>query len=254
MNGTLFNCNSNGLEIDNMSEVQSVSNLKNLARKANLSGVEIAKQMGFRPETVSRHLNGRQNISIDDAIKYSKILNCTAEEILFKRSMCPIMGEMTNDGVLHMYGEDESKRVYLAGPFNFTENHGAYFVPKWFAKKKNAICIVNKKPIEKKYVHEQCIGQPSICKIKNSKRLNLDGSPIIVGYPFENSDFETYTIRRMTAIVSSYQGKKITYPTTLDDHEPLQKNYNKVELEWATPAGMMLYDPESWGFEIVKDH
>ena len=61
MSGTPFICNSNGLEIDNMSEVQSASNLKNLARKANLSGVEIAKQMGFRPETVSRHLNGRQN-------------------------------------------------------------------------------------------------------------------------------------------------------------------------------------------------
>ena len=50
---------------EDMTEQQTTGNLKALARRAGLSGVQIAEQMGLRPETVSRHLNGKQNISIE---------------------------------------------------------------------------------------------------------------------------------------------------------------------------------------------
>ena len=121
---------------DDMTEVQTVSNLKQLSKRAGMSGVQIAEQMGLRPETVSRHLNGKQNISIEDAIKYAKILGCSPEEILFQRSMCPIIGSLSTAGVLDMFGQDESKQRFLAGPLSFQPYHAAYFAPGWFTKKK----------------------------------------------------------------------------------------------------------------------
>ena len=247
MNDGYYNCE---VDLEHMSEVQSVSNLKNLAKKANLSGVEIAKQMGFAPETVSRHLNGRQKISIDDAIKYGRILNCSPEEILFKRSMCPIIGETSTAGVTELFGEDESKRLYLAGPYNFTENHAAIFVPNWFSRKQRAICVVPKKPIIKNYVHDKAMGHPSIISIKN-----YDGqkgkSRIVVGFVFENADFSTYTVRRMQNVVEQMKDKPEKKAVQYPD---FASTYSKAELNWATPTRLMLYDPEAEGFEIITDH
>mgnify|MGYP003132842260 CR=1 FL=1 len=254
MNGISYNCTTNELGIDNMSEVQSVSNLKSLAKKANLSGVEIAKQMGFRPETVSRHLNGRQNISIDDAIKYSRILNCTPEEILFKRSMCPMIGELNPDGIMTLFNEDESKRRYLVGPHTFGDNDAAYFVPKWFNTRKTAITIINRRPILKRYVDDQCIGNISLCCLKPNEKGKDQLPRFIVGVPFE-IEYSKFTVRRMTSMVKAFTDTKNTkYPYTLENKHPDQTHYNNVELEWATPADMTIYDPGRKGFDIIKDH
>ena len=246
MNGFFYKCRS---EVSQMAEVQSVSNLKGLARKANLSGVQIAELMGFRPETVSRHLNGKQTISIEDAIKYAKILSCSAEEILFKRSLCPIIGEMDGEGDLHLFGEDENKKIYLAGPYSFHEDHIAYTIPKWFNRKTTAICILNKKPMDGNYVSENGIGHISLCK---TTATNTQKSEIFVGYPFENSDMETYTVRRLKNLTNSQLGKSGPMNMTVLDKSDVK--YSKVHLDWVCPTELALYRPDLSGFEIVKDH
>jgi len=235
---------------DDMTEVQTVSNLKQLSKRAGMSGVQIAEQMGLRPETVSRHLNGKQNISIEDAIKYAKILGCSPEEILFQRSMCPIIGSLSTAGVLDMFGQDESKQRFLAGPLSFQPYHAAYFAPGWFTKKKTAIAIVDRRPIDKRYVHDQSVGQISICMVKNC--CGSGKNIAVCGYPFENSDFKTHTVRRIINMVEAMQSKdtkkKVQYPTSENDFMP------NCTLQWATPVRFMLYDPAAEGFEILKDN
>ncbi len=233
-----------------MTEQQTTGNLKALARRAGLSGVQIAEQMGMRPETISRHLNGKQNISIEDAMRYAKILNCTPEEILFQRSMCPIIGELAPSGIFTHYGQNESKIRYLAGPLSFQSYHGAYFVPGWFTKKRTAICIIDTRPIDKRYVHNQAVGQISLNCIKG---LGEDGKDVtVLGYPFENSDFKTYTVRRIVNMVDSMQKnetkKHVKYPIMEKDYLP------ECELIWSVPIWMTLYDPPALGFECVKDN
>ena len=102
---------------EDMTEQQTTGNLKALARRAGLSGVQIAEQMGLRPETVSRHLNGKQNISIEDAMRYAKILGCTAEEILFQRSLCPIMRQAYNRRHLSALRTKRIKNKLFSRPF-----------------------------------------------------------------------------------------------------------------------------------------
>ena len=234
---------------DDMTEQQTTGNLKALAKRASLSGVQIAEQMGLRPETVSRHLNGKQNISIEDAMRYAKILGCTAEEILFQRSLCPIIGEMATTGIFTHYGQNESKINYLAGPISFQSFHGAYSCPGWFAKKKTAIAVIDTRPIDKRYIHNQTVGQISLNCIKNFQ----DGKDVtVLGYPFENSDFKTYTIRRIINMVDAVQErdrkKPVKYPLLDKDFLP------DCELVWSVPVLMMIYDPGAMGFECVKDN
>lgn len=236
---------------DPMTELQSVTNLKQLAKKAGISGVQIAEQMGFRPETVSRHLNGKQTISIDDAIKYARILNCSAEEILFKRSMCPLIGELdANTGIFKSFGEDESKRRYLAGPFNFTASDAAYFSPGWFSPKKTSIAILDSRPIVKNYIHDQSVGQISLCQAKIQNKIET-----LLAYPFENADFETYTLRKLISVVSGMGNKHGSRALQSPTSKPLKDGvYESVELIWATPLKAVIYDPPTSGFEIVKDN
>ena len=234
---------------DDMTEQQTTGNLKALAKRASLSGVQIAEQMGLRPETVSRHLNGKQNISIEDAMRYAKILGCTAEEILFQRSLCPIIGELAPTGMFTHYGQNESKINYLAGPISFQSFHGAYSCPGWFAKKKTAIAVIDTRPIDKRYIHNQTVGQISLNCIKNFQ----DGKDVtVLGYPFENSDFKTYTIRRIINMVDAVQErdrkKPVKYPLLDKDFLP------DCELLWSVPVSMMIYDPAAMGFECVKDN
>ena len=72
------------------------------------------------------------------------------------------------------------------------------------------------------------------------------------GYPFENSDFSTHTVRRIVNMVEAMQSidrkKSATYPLTEKDYMP------KCELVWSTPVLFMFYDPPQTGFEIVKDN
>jgi transcriptional regulator with XRE-family HTH domain len=235
---------------DAMTELQSVTNLKQLAKKAGISGVQIAEQMGFRPETVSRHLNGKQTISIDDAIKYARILNCSAEEILFKRSMCPIVGDLDKTGNFTSYGEDESKRSYLAGPYNFSPNDAAYFTAGWFSPKKTSIAIFDSKPIAKKYIHDQSVGQISLCQAKIENKIQT-----VLAYPFENADFETYTLRKLVSVVSAMGKSNETRPLHNTTSKPLKNGiFESVDLIWATPLKAVIYDPPTSGFEIVKDN
>ena len=234
---------------NDMTEPQTTGNLKALAKRASLSGVQIAEQMGLRPETVSRHLNGKQNISIEDAMRYAKILGCTAEEILFQRSLCPIIGELAPSGVFTHYGQNESKINYLAGPISFQSYHGAYSCPGWFAKKVTSIAVIDTRPIEKRYIHNQTVGQISLNCIKNFQ----DGKDVtVLGYPFENSDFRTYTIRRIINMVDAVQErdrkKPVKYPLLDKDFLP------DCELLWSVPVSMMIYDPAAMGFECVKDN
>lgn len=239
---------------DEMTELQSVTNLKQLAKKANISGVQIAEQMGFRPETVSRHLNGKQTISIDDAIKYARILNCSAEEILFKRSMCPIIGSIDTDGTFESFGEDESKRSFLAGRLSFAPNDAAYFAPGWFSPKTTSIAVIDAKPITKKYIHDQSIGKISLCQAQINNKIQT-----ILAYPFENSDFETYTLRLLCSVVSGLSandgdmksGNKKISPTTMPNTTAIVTN---AKLLWATPIQHQIYDPILSGYEIIKDN
>ncbi len=86
------------------------NNLKHFIRLSGLTQIQVAKQKGIQPESLSRHISGRSQFSIQDAIEYAEILGCTAEQLLFERKPMPIIGECVSGSVVKYYDESEPKR------------------------------------------------------------------------------------------------------------------------------------------------
>ena len=70
------------------------NNLKHYIRLSGKTQIQVAKEKGCVPESISRHISGRSQFSVQDAIEYAAILNCTPEQLLFERKPMPILGEM----------------------------------------------------------------------------------------------------------------------------------------------------------------
>ena len=129
--------------------------LKELAAKSGLTGREIAKQLDVTPETVSRHMNGRTAMSFDDAARYSELIGCSPEALIFEPKGIDVIGEIQPD--------------YSVQTFNIIDGH------------KTAIGLV--------YPDQIKVGEPATYSVSNTrtgmplKNLNIVwATPILTIY------------------------------------------------------------------------
>ena len=66
--------------------------LEEMINQSGMTKREVAKAMGLRPETVSRHINHKINVGCDDLEKYTKILKCNFLDFFVDRSIAQIIG------------------------------------------------------------------------------------------------------------------------------------------------------------------
>jgi hypothetical protein len=76
----------------NKSKSNNVSLLQVAANNMGLTNIELAEQLEKRPESISRHMNGKTQISIEDAEMYGKLLNIPPAILLFPPDPVQIMG------------------------------------------------------------------------------------------------------------------------------------------------------------------
>ena len=69
------------------------NNLENCIRKAGKAKKEVAVAKGVTPETLSRHMHGRIQMTMLDAEEYARILNVPVQRILFKEEPIPVIGD-----------------------------------------------------------------------------------------------------------------------------------------------------------------
>ena len=69
------------------------NNLLDIIQQSGYTNKEIAEKRGVTPETLSRHMHGHINMSIQDIEAYAEILKVTPQSILFNESPIPIIGE-----------------------------------------------------------------------------------------------------------------------------------------------------------------
>ena len=81
---------------NNLSAVVAAFKLKN----PDESNKTIAAKKGVTPETVSRHVHSKIDMSMGDINDYAKILGCTEFDILFKNPPIPVMG------CVHAYSDE----------------------------------------------------------------------------------------------------------------------------------------------------
>ena len=226
------------------------NNLDAMILKSGLTRRVVAEEKGVTPETVSRHIHGKIQLSLNDAEDYSKILACSPQEIMFKADPIPIIAYLHYDvdglceydlisdrkdnpsaKIAKRNAEHCEGMVYLPGQHSFkvgaiifsfhTDYSGMWST--W----RNAITIVTLDPITDKRVSDCSIQQASYVKIKDGPMSFGDVYPEPKG---------TYTIHNPWR------------QDLLSDGIEMQRNQ---KLEWATPAITTYWQPKLRGIDII---
>ena len=228
------------------------NNLDAMILKSGLTRRVVAEEKGVTPETVSRHIHGKIQLSLNDAEDYSKILPCPPQEIMFKADPIPIIAYLhyNIDGlceydlisdrkdnpsakIAKRNAEHCEGMVYLPGLHAFPVGAVIFsFHPDYsgmWSTWRNAITIVSLDPITDKRVSECSIQQASYVKIK-------DG-PMTFGdvYPEPGQSYTVHNPWRQDL---------------LSDGIEMQRN---LKLEWATPSVTTYWQPKLRGIEIICD-
>lgn len=66
--------------------------LKTAAKKAGITGIKLAEILGVQPETVSRHMTGKTEFTMRDALRYAEILQIEAGALLFEPTKVEVFG------------------------------------------------------------------------------------------------------------------------------------------------------------------
>lgn len=152
------------------------NNLNAMIARSGMSKREVAALKGVTPETLSRQVHGKIQMTLADAERYAKILDCSAHDVMFPTPPTPIIGYSKLVGT----GDDQNPiietkislnktigKVYLTSYMR--ETNGAII---WSAEDgysgvwehwRSAVEFIERRPIEKKIVSPAATQHMSYC-------------------------------------------------------------------------------------------
>jgi len=212
------------------------NNLEACIQAAGLAKKEVAAAKGVTPETLSRHMHGRIQMTMGDAEDYARIIGCTVQQILFKAAPIPVIGKALiteSQFVYRQLHEKITHHVYT--PDNFLLDRCAI---TWKAEKEytghwyewnGAIQFLKHQPIVDKIISPDTYQKMGAVKTKEPIEENGRVQSYLAGviYPQPHGKFTVWN------------GKS-------------NDTYKDLELEWATPIISTVFRPELLGIEILK--
>jgi DNA-binding Xre family transcriptional regulator len=225
------------------------NNLDAMIARSSMSKREVASLKGITPETLSRQLHGKIQMTLQDAERYAKILDCTPQDVLFPTPPVPIIGYChilacnPDDPQCPPSGFDIERKISVGDtmgkvylPSYLEQTTGAIV---WSADKdysgplqrwKNAIELVERDPVENQYVSE--------CAIQNS-------CYVLLKIPYQ----ERGKTRQLLC------GTLYPEPNNLFTiHNPdTGATIKGQELVWATATLSAAFRPAMRGVEVILD-
>lgn len=213
------------------------NNLENCIRKAGKAKKEVAAAKGVTPETLSRHMHGRIQMTMLDAEEYARILGCTVQEILFEQEPIPVIGlttirkktffrELHDTPRYEVYAKDQ----YLQDRACFLYNCDKKYKGDWY-EWDGAIQFVQHSPIVDKIVSPNCFQK--ICIVKTSEPIHCH-SPNCTEM---HSLFAGILYPQPGGVYTIHNGKT-------------NDTFKDLELEWATPILSTVFRPDLLGIHI----
>lgn len=205
------------------------NNLEAMIQRSGLAKKEVAAAKGVTPETLSRHIHGKIQMTLTDAEAYAKVLDCTPQEVLFPTKPLPVIADWRLDEEGQPYLDLDTTRdlVYLS---DFYESDVACVraslngdVPWHFEMWNGQLEVIDYRPALEGSVSKECFQQPSYA-------MTPDGElwwGLI--YPEPGG---TYTIHANTAVGFN--------------------NASGVKLLWACPIISIIRRPDLRGVQIVS--
>ncbi len=68
------------------------NNLDAVIRASGMNKKQLAKAAGIMPETLSRHIHGKVQMTLENAEKYAEILGVSVQKVMFVNPATPIIG------------------------------------------------------------------------------------------------------------------------------------------------------------------
>lgn len=209
------------------------NNLENKILEAGLTKRDVAAQKGVTPETLSRHMHGKIQLTLSDAEQYASILGCTAQSILFAAEPVPVRAsvDVAKDGT--------TERIVYPDPVGYLHMHDVFpepvFAAKWntaqdyagmFMDYINSVSLYLSKPIDDGFVDQRCMQH--VCWASALNIEGQDGPKVIAGTLYPEP------------------GGKFTVHEAYDDIM-----HRGLILEWATPVVQVIFRPDLRGMEII---
>jgi len=207
----------------------------NLAKFIKLSGVskgDVAEQKGIAPESLSRHISGRSNFSVQDAVEYGQILGVSPERLLFEPNPIKISGT-TDFNIVTMFDNSESERFLnfhhfmrpsiscLITDVDQAAHQYAKFI--WF---------FDTAYMKKSVVHQHCFAEACIVKTMDNRILCRRPYPEPQAKDKRNAASLTFTLQALPIFQTSAE---------------IEQN---ILLKWACPIINQVQRPDLIGIEI----
>ncbi|BAQ86568.1 putative regulatory protein [uncultured Mediterranean phage uvMED] len=219
-----------------MNSIMTSSILKDLMQRRGISGKDMAKKLGVRVETVSRHVNGRTNMSVEDATKYAQILDVQPEQILFPEHEIPILGEIGKEHIVSPYPIPKM----LTGPSPYPSWVVGYHYGKNLGWVSRRVVLIDRKYMERytstglPQISSKCRDQISIVSIKPYNTIKVS----VV--------FADHTTKDLAN--SNFEEKKWFLR---DPYNPIFTKTEPVELNWAAPVCAVIHIPSLFDMRVV---
>lgn len=225
------------------------NNLDAMIARSGMSKREVAALKGVTPETLSRQIHGKIQMTLQDADRYAKILDCTAQDVMFATPPVPIVGyckivkcnpdahDCPPTGVriereisagktmgkvyLHSYMQTDTAAVLWSAEEGYS---GLW--EQW----KSAVNFIERSPIEQGFVSENAIQQEAYAYLENPvQEFGIDRRLVAgIVYPEPGG---LYTVHNNDTGLS-VKGQKLL---------------------WASASVSVSFRPNLRGFNIVLD-
>jgi len=211
------------------------NNLDAVIRASNMNKKQLAKAAGIMPETLSRHIHGKVQMTLENAERYADILGVSVQKIMFVNPATPIVGSafLKDNEIIRQFYSTWTQGVqiptYLGDDLcavKYTTDNG--YTGLWY-EYSDAICFYLKDPIVKHYVHDACMKNSCLAMLEDEIKLpNQTPTRLLAGvlYP-EPGDL--YTI----------------------DSPKNGVHFRGLKVQWATPYVSALFRPDLRKVSIV---
>ena len=209
--------------------MQMPNNLDKKIAESGMSKKEVAAAKGITPETLSRHVHGKIQMTLQDAEQYGKILGCAAQDVLFATNPIKVIGNWVLGDDNHPYIEPEARNcsIYL----------NSYYQVETAA-------IATKLPKDKPFHHEMWDGQIEI----------IDYRPALAGEVSTDCyQRPTYAMLEDGKIVWGllYPEPGNVFTVYAEQFHADYKSYRGVKLKWACPTLSVVRRPDLRGVQWV---
>lgn len=198
------------------SELFVANNLEKLIQKSGMTKKAVAELKGVTPETLSRHMHGKIQLTLHDAEEYARILNSNAYEVLFAAQPIPILGRthINVDGTIERSWTREPigqilQPTYINNDYaaNYYTVDPSYLGP-WF-NWNTAVTIIDRTGIERGCVLKSAIQHNCYVELEEEIEIHGTTTKYAAGilypepgntytlYDVSNSDRESATMRQL---------------------------------------------------------